>query len=203
MFERLRQLRKQIADEQGVPPYVVFTDTTLQEMAREQPTSRVAMLSVSGVGMKKFETYGEAFIEAIRQHGPPRAVPNFEDTDDAEEFIPAPAPRAATPKAADRDVNGTEETTFQLHRQGLTPEQIAEQRGLVVGTVRAHLEKAYAKGLDLRLQDFLTDSQLAEIATARAQLGGSPALRDLFDHLREKYDYFQLRLAGIRAQRKG
>jgi ATP-dependent DNA helicase RecQ len=207
LFERLRQLRKQIADEQGVPPYVVFTDTTLQEMAREQPTSRVAMLSVSGVGMKKFETYGEAFIEAIRQHGPPRPVPDFDDTDDSEEFMPAPAPapapRAAAPKAADRDVNGTEETTFQLHRQGLTPEQIAEQRGLVVGTVRSHLEKAYAKGMDLRLQDFLTDSQLAEIATARAQLGGSPALRDLFDHLREKYDYFQLRLASIRAQRKG
>ncbi|TFZ63117.1 DNA helicase RecQ [Hymenobacter sp. UV11] len=198
LFERLRQLRKQIADEQGVPPYVVFTDTTLQEMAREQPTSRVAMLSVSGVGMKKFETYGEAFIEAILQHGPPRPVPNAEDAEDY-----APAPRTATQKAADRDVNSTEDTTFQLHRQGLSPDQIAEQRGLVVGTVRAHLERAYAKGLDLRLQDFLSDSQLAEIAAARAQLGGAPALRDLFDHLREKYDYFQLRLAGIWAQRRG
>ena len=47
----------------------------------------------------------------------------------------------------------------------------------------------------------MTDTQLAEIAAARAQLGGAPALRDLFDHLREKYDYFQLRMAGIRLQR--
>jgi ATP-dependent DNA helicase RecQ len=200
LFERLRQLRKQIADEQGVPPYVVFTDTTLQEMAREQPTSRVAMLSVSGVGMKKFETYGEAFIEAIIQHGPPRPVPNQEDAE--EDFEPAPRVAAAKTKPTDRDVNGTEDTTFQLHRQGLNPEQIAEQRGLVVGTVRAHLERAYAKGLDLRLQDFLSDSEVAEIAAARAQLGGAPALRDLFDHLREKYDYFQLRLAAIKLQRR-
>jgi ATP-dependent DNA helicase RecQ len=51
------------------------------------------------------------------------------------------------------------------------------------------------------MHEFLSDSQLAEIAAARVQLGGAPALRDLFDHLREKYDYFQLRLAGIRAQR--
>ncbi|QKG54699.1 DNA helicase RecQ [Hymenobacter sp. BRD67] len=205
LFERLRQLRKRIADEQGVPPYVVFTDTTLQEMAREQPTSRIAMLSVSGVGMKKFETYGEVFIEAILQHSPPRPVPDATDTSlnvpPFSEDDYAPAPRSAAAKAADRDVNGTEETTFQLHRQGLSPEQIAEQRGLAVSTIKSHLERAYIKGLDLRMQDFLSDSQLAEIATARAQLGGAPALRDLFDHLREKYDYFQLRLAGIKQQR--
>jgi ATP-dependent DNA helicase RecQ len=183
---------------------VVFTDTTLQEMAREQPTSRVAMLSVSGVGMKKFETYGEVFIEAILQHGTPRSVPAEDEADELPNVPPfsddfAASPRAVAKKAADRDPS--EDTTFQLHRQGLTPDQIAEQRGLVVGTVRSHLEKAYAKGLDLRLQDFLSDYDLAEIATARKQLGGTPALRDLFDHLREKYDYFQLRLASIRAQR--
>ncbi len=204
LFEHLRRLRKQIADEQGVPPYVVFTDTTLQEMAQEQPTSRVAMLSISGVGMKKFETYGEAFIKLILEHGearPPAADapldrPPFADSDDV-----APPPRSSAQKTADRDVNGTEEQTFQLHRQGLSPEQIAQQRGLALSTVLAHLERAYAKGLDLRIQDFLTDTQLAEIATARAQLGSSPLLRDLFDHLREKYDYFQLRLAGTYAAR--
>jgi len=205
LFERLRQLRKQIADQQGVPPYVVFTDTTLQEMAREQPTSRIAMLSVSGVGMKKFETYGEVFIEAILQHGPARPVPNA--TDDVLNVPPfseddyTPGPRSAAQKKADRDVNDSEDQTFQLHRQGLKPEQIAAQRNLALSTVKSHLERAYTKGLDLRMQDFLSDSQLAEIAAARAQLGGAPALRDLFDHLREKYDYFQLRLAGIRAQR--
>ncbi len=207
LFEHLRQLRKRIADEQGVPPYVVFTDTTLQEMAREQPTNRVAMLSVSGVGMKKFETYGEVFIEAILQHGTPRPVPAEDEADDLPNVPPftddfAPAPRAAK-KAADRDATPTEDLSFNLHRQGLNPEQIAAQRGLTVSTVRSHLEKAYAKGLDLRLHDFLSDSQLAEIAAARAQLGPDAGLRDLFDHLREKYDYFQLRLAGIRAQRKG
>src|SRR6476661_8407186 len=192
LFEQLRKLRKQIADEQGVPPYVVFSDATLQEMAVEQPTSRVAMLAVSGVGMKKFDTYGEAFIRVILDYGTPKAVP----TEDAIE-VPAPRARAAAKPATATEVNDSEDATFQLHRLGLNPEAIAEQRGLALSTVRQHLERAYAKGLDLRVHDFVTDTQLAEIVTARAQLGGEPALRDLFDHLREKYDYFQLRLATL------
>ncbi|WP_375418960.1 DNA helicase RecQ [uncultured Hymenobacter sp.] len=209
LFEHLRRLRKQIADEAGVPPYVVFTDTTLQEMAQEQPASRVAMLSISGVGMKKFETYGEAFIKLILEHGEqrppahdgPADVPPFNDSDDNDP-IPTPPARPKAPTNADREVNGSEEQTFQLHRQGLSPEQIAEQRGMAVGTIRTHLERAYVKGYDLRIQDFLSDTQLAEIAVGRAQLGGAPGLRDLFDHLREQYDYFQLRLASVHEQRK-
>jgi ATP-dependent DNA helicase RecQ len=201
LFERLRQLRKRIADEQGVPPYVVFTDTTLQEMAREQPTSRIAMLSVSGVGMKKFETYGEVFIEAILQHGPARPVPAPDEADDlpnvppfADDFAPKKEKAAPVKGAA-------EEATLELHRQGLSLPQIVQQRGLALSTIQGHLERAYAKGQDLRLHEFLSDSDLAAIAAARAQLGAGAGLRDLFDHLREKYDYFQLRLAGIRAQR--
>jgi ATP-dependent DNA helicase RecQ len=59
----------------------------------------------------------------------------------------------------------------------------------------------YAKGHPLRIEEFLSPDAFAEIQTARAQLGGFPLLRDLFDHLRERYDYFQLRLAGLYAQR--
>ncbi|WP_240935676.1 helix-turn-helix domain-containing protein [Hymenobacter sp. HDW8] len=74
-------------------------------------------------------------------------------------------------------------------------EAIAEQRSLSTGTVRAHIETLYAKGYQIRLEEFLTMDEFAEIQTARDQLGGEPLLRDLFDHLREKHDYFKLRLA--------
>jgi ATP-dependent DNA helicase RecQ len=202
LFEQLRKLRKQIADEQGVPPYVVFSDATLQEMAVEQPTSRVGMLAVSGVGMKKFDTYGEAFIRVILEHGSPRPV----DSDDEIDFTPRPRAAAKEPKAAKepRDaqtVSDSEDSSFQMHRLGLSPAAIAERRGLAESTVRQHLYNAYVKGRELRVHDFLDDGQLAEIFTGRAQLGGNPPLRDLFDHLRERYDYFQLRLAAIYHQK--
>lgn len=62
-FERLRTLRSEIAKENGIPPYVVFSDKTLKEMAEKLPQDKEAMLDVSGVGEVKFERYGEAFLE--------------------------------------------------------------------------------------------------------------------------------------------
>jgi len=188
LFDQLRKLRKQIADEQGVPPYVVFSDATLQEMAAERPVNRVGMLGISGVGMKKFETYGEAFIRLILEQGG-GAVPS-----DSDNMFSEPRPRAAV---ADKPVSDSEDATIQFHQMGLTPEDIAERRGLALSTVKTHLYNAYAKGRELRIHDFASDAELAEIFTARAQLGGDPTLRDLFDHLREKYDYFQLRMAAL------
>ncbi|CAN5919627.1 DNA helicase RecQ [soil metagenome] len=65
LFEKLRKTRKALADEQNVPPYVIFSDRTLEEMAALKPTNRLAMLQVSGVGAVKYERYGTAFINEI------------------------------------------------------------------------------------------------------------------------------------------
>jgi len=68
LFDALRALRKSLADAQGVPPYIIFGDATLVEMARELPTSATALLAISGVGQKKLERYGEDFLAIIRAH---------------------------------------------------------------------------------------------------------------------------------------
>ena len=65
LFQRLRTKRKEIADKQGVPPYVVFGDTTLREMAALRPGTRDALLEVSGVGLHKLHKYGDAFLAVI------------------------------------------------------------------------------------------------------------------------------------------
>jgi ATP-dependent DNA helicase RecQ len=68
LFERLRALRLDIARSRGVPPYVIFHDTTLREMARIKPTSVSALLGVRGVGARKAEDLGEAFVAVIAGH---------------------------------------------------------------------------------------------------------------------------------------
>ena len=68
LFEALRALRKTLADAQGVPPYIVFGDATLVDMARRRPATPDELLEVSGVGQKKLERYGEDFLAAIREH---------------------------------------------------------------------------------------------------------------------------------------
>ena len=67
LFDELRALRRRLADEQGVPAYVVFNDATLRSLASVKPTDQAAMLRVSGVGPAKLERYGEAFLSAIRK----------------------------------------------------------------------------------------------------------------------------------------
>ena len=68
LFERLRAVRLEIARSRGVPPYVIFHDATLREMARLQPTSIGALLGVKGVGARKADDLGESFLAAIRAH---------------------------------------------------------------------------------------------------------------------------------------
>ena len=65
MFERLRALRKELADASGVPAYIVFSDKVLREMSALRPSSPEELLSVSGVGPAKLERYGSAFLAAI------------------------------------------------------------------------------------------------------------------------------------------
>ncbi len=66
LFERLRALRLEIARARGVPPYVVFHDTTLRALAREKPASLSALGHVYGVGARKVEDLGEAVLAVIR-----------------------------------------------------------------------------------------------------------------------------------------
>ncbi|OOS00262.1 ATP-dependent DNA helicase RecQ [Haemophilus paracuniculus] len=73
LFARLRFLRKQIADKENIPPYVVFNDATLQEMAEYTPTTPAEMLDINGVGERKLERFGEAFLQLIQEHLKARA----------------------------------------------------------------------------------------------------------------------------------
>ena len=66
LFAALRSLRTKLSAEEGVPPYFVFSDATLTDMAIKHPTTKEEFLSVSGVGNIKAQKYGEAFISAIK-----------------------------------------------------------------------------------------------------------------------------------------
>ena len=68
LFEALRALRKRLAAQQGVPPYIVFGDATLVQMARDKPMDQAALLRVSGVGQTKLDRYGGAFLDLISSH---------------------------------------------------------------------------------------------------------------------------------------
>jgi ATP-dependent DNA helicase RecQ len=70
VWERLRECRRRLASAQGVPPYVIFHDRTLVEMAVQKPSTLAELLTVSGVGQAKLARYGAAFLAALHDHGP-------------------------------------------------------------------------------------------------------------------------------------
>lgn len=68
LFERLRQLRKDIAQKEHIPPYIVFTDRTLQELSERCPLDKASMLPINGIGTKKLEQYGDLFLAVIKEY---------------------------------------------------------------------------------------------------------------------------------------
>ena len=68
LFEALRRLRRKIADTEGVPPYIIFADSTLQEMSQYTPTDSKGLLAIKGVGERKMEKYGFLFLNCIKEH---------------------------------------------------------------------------------------------------------------------------------------
>jgi len=72
LFERLRAVRREVAEERGVPPYVIFSDASLRDMTRLRPTTAGMFLEVKGVGEWKCEAFGERFLDAIRAHQAPK-----------------------------------------------------------------------------------------------------------------------------------
>jgi ATP-dependent DNA helicase RecQ len=68
LFAALRSLRKEMADRENIPPYIIFSDSTLRQMSQERPRDKVALLGIKGVGEAKLERYGDAFLKVLQEH---------------------------------------------------------------------------------------------------------------------------------------
>jgi len=165
LFERLRQLRKQLADERGVPPYIIFSDVSLRLMARNYPSDRAAFARISGVGERKLAEFGEAFLAGIAAHLATHPRQIFAD----DSFATAPAARPY--------MSETIRDTLQRFRAGDSVGEIAQQRMMVSGTIYAHLAAAIEAGESLDLNRLFSASEQEELAAAFARAGFGSLMR--------------------------
>jgi ATP-dependent DNA helicase RecQ len=180
LFERLRQVRKALADERDVPAYIIFSDVALRQMARNYPDGEREFARISGVGEKKLREFGAVFLAEIAAHltANPRQI--FADDSFTE-------PPAAKPRLSD-----TIRATLKDFRAGKSVPEIARQRGLVPGTIYGHLSVALEAGEPIDLETVLTVEQQRRIEAAFAKIG--PAnLTGVKELLGESIDYGQLR----------
>jgi len=181
LFERLRELRKRLADERDVPAYIVFSDVALRQMARNYPASEGEFARISGVGEKKLREYGEVFLNEIALHLATNPRQIFAD----DSFV-VPLPQRS-------QVGDSARETLRHFRAGESVEQIAASRGLVAGTIYGHLATAIEAVEKIDLAQLLNAEAQAEIAAAfkRTGWGNLVGAREL---LGEKYDYGLLRI---------
>ena len=186
LLTKLKALRKELADEQAVPPYIIFSNATLRLMAQQQPVTRSQFLSLSGVGDRKMSQYGEAFmgeITAFREDNGLSVAGAIVGTTKTIE------PLKTETRA---HVTATHLETLGLHQQGLRIDDIAEQRDLRRGTVMSHLELLLENGYTVELDRLVSRDRSAQILQAfnQTKLDSLTAIREIvgetvsFDEIR-------------------
>ncbi|MDX2229067.1 MAG: DNA helicase RecQ [Leptolyngbyaceae cyanobacterium bins.349] len=195
LLQRLQKLRKRLADEQAVPPYVVFQNASLREMAEQQPLTNEQFAAISGVGSRKLEQYGAIFLQEIRdfrrEHGlaiepqPKGAIAAPISPPDAINFYPA----------------DTHLVTFKLFQQGLKPFEIAEQRNLRLSTITSHLADLIEMGYEIPLDTLVLPARQAKIEAA-IQAVGADSRRRVRDYLGEIFGYDEINLVMAWWRRK-
>lgn len=192
LFEQLRALRKQLADERGVPPYVIFHDAALRQMASELPTSRSEMLRVQGVGERKARDYGEAFLACIGAYAeetgarPEAALP-----------LATPRPR----RSGDGGPSATILRTLELFNEGQSVEEIAASRGLTARTIEGHLGEAIEAGESVDL-DRLIPADKRQAIEAVIDRVGAQYLKPILEQLGEGFTYGEITLVRAALERK-
>ncbi|MEY3239669.1 MAG: hypothetical protein RIR11_1107 [Bacteroidota bacterium] len=178
LFERLRVLRRDIAQQSGIPPYQVFSDATLSEMCEKRPLADTDLLMVSGVGEKKLQQFGAAFIAEIR-----RFV--LEKEDDGVKVS-----------------GSTFLMTYALYKKGVTLDQIAVQRNISPTTVLGHLCNMYERGEDLDLSPWISPEELDVIKGSLSLFEEPYIMKDIFEHFHQTYSFEKIRWAIADARRR-
>lgn len=188
LFAELRSLRKTLAEARRVPPYMIFGDKTLQEMARQYPQNMADLEDVFGVGKGKLTQFGESFLHVICSYVAKNGV-------QTERVSRQPAPRKA-PSA--RALTSTVRETIQLLEQKESLEDIAEKRHIGLGTVIQHLELALEQGqkLDTSHLVFHSAERLERVEEAFRKTGND-FLAPARNRLDSSYSYEELRLARL------
>lgn len=161
LFEKLRRLRKELADARAVPSYIIFSDVALRQMARLYPQTEGEFSRISGVGASKLRDFGAQFLEEIAAHLRANPRQMFADTS----FTPKPA--------APQRSKLTETVMATLHywRGGRTIEEIAHLRDVKPTTIYGHLADAVEAGEVIDLNSVMTADQQTRAAKAFYQFG--------------------------------
>ncbi|MCU5696150.1 DNA helicase RecQ [Bacillus cereus] len=181
LFEVLREVRKEIAQGEGVPPFVIFSDQTLKDMCAKMPQSDSELLTVKGIGEHKLVKYGSHFLQAVQHFI--EENPNYAETIKTEVV-------SERKKSGKASANSHLET-YEMYKQGIDLDEIAKERGLSRQTIENHLIRCFEDGMEVDWNSFVPAEyeQLIETAVQNAEGG----LKSIKEQLPNEVSYFMIR----------
>ncbi|MFE8701374.1 DNA helicase RecQ [Cytobacillus sp. FJAT-54145] len=180
LFEELRALRKIVAEKEKVPPFVIFSDTTLKDMCAKLPLTKDEFLNVNGVGERKLNQYGEMFIKTI-----------MEFLDENPERQPILAETAVEKKVVKKEKD-SHLITFELFNQGLTLKEISKKRELSLTTIENHLITCAQDDLPIDLTSVIPSEYRTLLEEAVEQVG-MEKLKPIKETLPDEVTYFMIK----------
>ncbi|HHK5533623.1 TPA: DNA helicase RecQ [Bacillus mobilis] len=181
LFEVLREVRKEIAQGEGVPPFVIFSDQTLKDMCAKMPQSDSELLTVKGIGEHKLVKYGSHFLQAVQHFI--EENPNYAETVKTEVVT-------ERKKSGKASANSHLET-YEMYKQGIDLDEIAKERGLSRQTIENHLIRSFEDGMEVDWNSFVPAKyeQMIETAVQNAEGG----LKSIKEQLPNEVSYFMIR----------
>ena len=177
LFETLRALRKSIADSENVPPYIIFHDFAIREMATYYPQNLESLRKIKGVGDMKLEKYGKIFLEEIIEYCRQNSIRE----------------RKIAKKPPQLKESDTCRKTLELINQALTLEEIAGKRGLAASTIASHIEKLILSGEEIDIGRVVSEEKQETIFRCIQNLG-TRSLTPIKECLGDDYSYNEIRL---------
>jgi ATP-dependent DNA helicase RecQ len=193
LYNRLQKLRKQYADANKVPPYVVFADSSLRLMAQQQPQTLAQFAQISGVGARKLAQYGEMFTAEIRAFRSESGLPILTETD--------PTPPLVVHQPTKSDVSSSQLQTLDLYLRGLDLAEIAIERSMRESTITDHLIKTIECGYEVNLDRIVSVERQTAIAQAINTVGAD-RLTPIREHLGDSYSYEEIKLVRAKANHR-
>jgi len=181
LFEKLRSLRKEIAQTENVPPYVVFSDSTLRAMCEKLPLNTSSLGKISGVGEVKLNKYGERFIEVITGY-----------TEENENMKIVPFEEEPLENHVQEKKTPSHIISYQNFMEGKSLREISEERNLSLNTIESHIIRSGEEGYPVNW-DTLVKKEYELIVLEKAREIGGDKLKPLKDALPEEIDYFTIK----------
>ncbi|ONG61210.1 DNA helicase RecQ [Bacillus cereus] len=181
LFEVLREVRKEIGQGEGVPPFVIFSDQTLKDMCVKMPQNDSELLTVKGIGEHKLVKYGSHFLQAVQHFI--EENPNYAETIKTEVV-------SERKKSGKASANSHLET-YEMYKQGIDLNEIAKERNLSRQTIENHLIRCYEDGMEVDWQSFVPAEYESLIETAVQNAEGG--LKSIKEQLPNEVSYFMIR----------